>query len=197
MRSWDALPDHSLAPAGDLSRALLDRGVADFRSAAGRLQQLPYGRNADRGDYRLVLEEGRGTCSTKHAFLAALALEQQLEVALMIGIYAMSEANTPGVGPVLSAHQLESLPEAHCYLCFDDERIDITRSGAAPTAEIEGFDPEWQIAPHQIGEHKQQLHREHLRAWYAARAHTFVGISSFEALWTIREQCIEALTESD
>jgi hypothetical protein len=28
----------------------------------------------------------------------------------------MSEANTPGLGRVLSQHGLDSIPEAHCYL---------------------------------------------------------------------------------
>jgi hypothetical protein len=38
--------------------------------------ELRYGRNADRADFRLVLSEGRGICSTKHALLAAVAFEQ-------------------------------------------------------------------------------------------------------------------------
>jgi hypothetical protein len=49
------------------------RGVADFRAAGRYLQHLPYGRTADRADFVAVLREGRGTCSTKHALLAALA----------------------------------------------------------------------------------------------------------------------------
>src|SRR5262245_37335349 len=104
MESWQALPEHPLAVAGPESEAFLRAGCKTYRSAARTLHALPYGRNSDREDFRLVLIEQRGTCSTKHALLAALALEQQLDVALTIGIYDMSERNTPGVGRVLAAH---------------------------------------------------------------------------------------------
>jgi hypothetical protein len=58
------------------------------------VRSLPYGRNSDHSDWRLVLGEGRGTCSTKHALLADLARENRRHVALMLGIYEMDEDNT-------------------------------------------------------------------------------------------------------
>ncbi|MGI6128050.1 MAG: hypothetical protein ACOYEF_14125 [Planifilum sp.] len=45
-------------------------------SAAAYIRRLPYGCNTDRGDFRRVLREGKGTCSTKHALLVRLAQEQ-------------------------------------------------------------------------------------------------------------------------
>jgi hypothetical protein len=83
-----------------------------------------------------VLTEGRSTCSTKHALLAELATEQHLPVALMLGIYLMSERNTPGVGSVLTRHGLAEIPEAHCYLMHDGVRIDVTRETTAPSEPI-------------------------------------------------------------
>ena len=77
------------------------------------MRQIPYGRITERSRYWLVLDEGRGTCTTKHATLAALAREQGIDVRLMLGIYEMSERNTPGVGPVLSAHGLTRKRVAH------------------------------------------------------------------------------------
>jgi hypothetical protein len=44
----------------------------------------------------IVLAEQRGTCSTKHALLRRLAIEQGLDIALVLGIYEMTERNTPG-----------------------------------------------------------------------------------------------------
>ena len=40
----------------------------------------------------------------------------------MLGIYEMSDRNTPGVGRVLTAHGLSYIPEAHCYLRCQGER---------------------------------------------------------------------------
>ena len=103
MQSLDVLPESPLQPGSEVTHAFLAAGVQDFRSAAQYLCQLPYGRTTRRDDCRLVLREGRGTCSTKHALLAELACEQAIDVALTIGVYAMTERNTPGVGPVLEA----------------------------------------------------------------------------------------------
>jgi hypothetical protein len=96
--SWDFLPPVSLQSAGPLSAAIMARGSTDFRAAGRYVQGLPYGRTADRADFRAVLRAGKGTCSTKHALLAALAHEQNLPVVLTLGIYDMHARNTPGVG---------------------------------------------------------------------------------------------------
>lgn len=193
MQSWSALPDAPLAASGVDSAAIVRAsGCTRYRAAARWLHELPYGRNADRGDYRLVLRERRGTCSTKHALLAAVAREQDIPVSLTVGIYDMSEANTPGVGSVLSRHRLESLPEAHCYLRFADRRVDVTRSGVSPAAPVAFFHREWTIEPSQIGEHKLRLHRRYLERWLGE--HPVLGLS-LEELWSVREACIRALGE--
>ncbi len=190
MDSCESLPDAPLGANGPASEALLRAGCTGFREAARYLRQLPYGRNSDRSDYRLVLLEGRGTCSTKHALLAAVAREQGLPVVLTIGIYEMNQENTPGVGPALARHGLESLPEAHCYLRHDGRRIDITRAGLAAAEPITCFHAETAIDPEQIGDYKVAFHREHLRRWLGSRPGSSL---SLDALWRIRESCIEAL----
>jgi hypothetical protein len=45
-----------------------------------------------------VLRETRGTCSAKNTLLKLLAMEQQIEIALVVGTYEMTEYNTPGSG---------------------------------------------------------------------------------------------------
>jgi hypothetical protein len=192
MQSWQALPETALKSIGPLSSLLLVRAIFDFRAAGQYLQQLPYGRNTDRADFRLVLTEHRGTCSTKHALLAALAREQGLSVELMLGVYAMHERNTPGVGRVLAQYGLPFLPEAHCYLMRQGMRIDVTRSGAEPTEPISQFLYEEAIAPEQIGDYKVQLHQRFLREWAATAV---AAQRSVAELWRIREECIAALAQ--
>jgi len=64
---------------------------------------LPYGRTANRTDLSLVISEQKGTCSSKHALLKEVAdLNGIKGIDLIIGIYKMSEANTPGIGDELS-----------------------------------------------------------------------------------------------
>ncbi|HUY37468.1 MAG TPA: hypothetical protein VMV13_01490 [Candidatus Binataceae bacterium] len=192
MKSWDALPDRALADAGEITRAFVSAGANDFRAAARYVHALPYGRNSSRTDPQIVMRERRGTCSTKHALLARLAVEQRFEIALVIGIYRMSERNTPGVGRVLAANGLEYLPEAHCYLRYRANRIDVTREIAGVSAEpIARFLHEEEISPEQIGDYKVALHQRWIREWIASPdAPRRLG---FDELWKIREACIAAL----
>ena len=140
----------------------------------------------DRSDWRLVLKEGRGTCSTKHALLADLARENLRHVVLLLGVYDMDEGNTPGVGAVLERHSLPCVPEAHCYLAHEGARVDLTREEGG-AGQAEGFLHEEQIEPHQIGEYKVRAHREFVRRWAAER-----GLDP-ELVWQAREECIAAL----
>lgn len=186
----DRLAPRLLAADGPVTARFRALGADDFAAAARHVRQIAYGRISDRSRYWLVLDEGRGTCTTKHATLAALAREQGIDVQLMLGIYEMGERNTPGVGPVLSAHGLAYIPEAHCYLRYEGERVDMT--GVPPGAEpIERFLHEEPITIEQIGAYKNDLHRAFLRDWIA-RADPAPG-RSLEDAWRIREACIAAL----
>jgi hypothetical protein len=190
--SWDVLPHVPLQDVGPVSAAFIARGITDFQAAGRALQGLPYGRTVDRADFRAVLREGKGTCSTKHALLAALAHEQGLPVVLTLGIYAMHERNTPGVGAILTRYGLASLPEAHCYLTYAGRRIDITRSGAEPSESITQLLYEETIVPKQIGDYKVTLHRQYIQTWVNNNVEE-VRRQSMEEIWRIREECIAAL----
>jgi hypothetical protein len=85
----------SFSVGGSFTALFRAAGVHDFAGAARHLLALPYGRIADRNKFWLVLEEGRGTCTTKHALLAELGREQQIDVDLTLSIYEMNERNTP------------------------------------------------------------------------------------------------------
>ena len=102
MLSWDSLDPSRFKPAGVVTTAFLHMARTDLRTAGQYVCGLPYGRNSDPNDPLIVLAEQRGTCSTKHALLRRLAIEQGLDVALVVGIYEMTERNTPGVGQFCS-----------------------------------------------------------------------------------------------
>lgn len=188
-----SFPDARLKATDEASRWLLDRGLIGLRDAVKYVRDLPYGRTEDRSDFMSVLDEGVGTCSTKHALLAHICEHQEIdEVQLTLGIYEMNEENTPGVGEVLTGHGLEYIPEAHCYLTYRNDRFDFTRAddGAEP---IERFLVEESIRPAQIGDYKVKRHRGFLANWIDA-----TGVEmSLDNLWQLRETCIERLSRSE
>jgi hypothetical protein len=194
LQSWDALGTIDLKPAGIVTAAFYCLGTKDLRSAAKYIHSLPYGRNAD-PDYSLVvLSEGLGTCSTKHALLRRLAIEQHFDIALVLGVYEMDEQNTPGVGKVLRKYGLAILPEAHCYLRTTGKRIDVTRDiGPLPANSISYFLHEEDIDPSQITGYKTALHKQYLSKWIADNS--ACGGRSVSELWKIREECIASLSE--
>ena len=183
------MPNFALADGACLGAWFVALGREDYHAAALHVRRLPYGRNSRRADYGLVLQEGRGTCSTKHALLAALAAEHGRFVELRLGIYEMNADNTPGVGPVLRRYGLDFIPEAHCYLEYRGARVDLTSIEAA--SPFESLLHEETIGPDQIGAYKPDVHRRFVRGWAAER-----GLD-FERVWRAREECIGALSETD
>ena len=181
------LPDFELTVNAELTTAFRKLGISDFSAACVYVHQLPYGRNARRGDFLSVLQEGKGTCSSKHGLLAQLAvLHGQDEIHLMVGIFLMSAKTHPQVSPVLEAHGLAMIPEAHAYFRYNGKRYDFTAAGK-DIAAIEPFIVrEQRCEPNQLNDWKPMIHRHYIDSWLKRQNHPF----SPEALWEIREKCI-------
>jgi len=194
LHSWRALDPVPLREAGEVTAGFLRLSISDFQSAAKHLASLPYGRNREASSTLAVLTESRGTCSTKHALLRRLAIEQRLDVTLWVGVYEMTAANTPGVARILQNYGLERLPEAHCYLRRGETRIDLTFADVPPLIGSDTFLYEEQIAPEQIGEYKKNLHFKFLERWATQRS---AKQYPADKLWQIREQCIDALSQEN
>jgi hypothetical protein len=188
------LPDRLLVATGPVTALFIARGIMNVGAAFRHVEGLPYARISDRSDLALVLKEGCGTCTTKHALLSLLLREQGIDVALTLGIFEMSELNTPGVGRVLEQHGLTSILEAHCYLRHAGGRIDITRDVPA-AAPIERFLHEESITPDQIGDYKIALHHAYLDRW--RRESGLASRWTLDEIWRIREDCIAALSGAD
>ncbi len=140
------------------------------------------------------MSERKGTCSTKHALLSSLCIEQGVkEIKLFTGIYEMKENNTPGVGNVLKEYGLTSIPEAHCYLKYKNDRFDFTRLGVNG-GQIEEFLTENQIGPDQIGNFKVDFHRSYIPLWL--KNQELIQKFDLDSLWKIREECIKELSST-
>jgi hypothetical protein len=174
--------------ASALCDDIRSRGFVSFEDLAEHVRTLPYARISNAQDPLAVLRQGRGTCSAKHQLLATVAQDcGHPEVQLTIRIYEMSEANTPGVGAVLDAASLASIPEAHCYLSIEHERLDFTGLPAGSSSPFAGLLAEYTVSPADLPRVKMQRHLEAIAAWAIDRS------ISKDAAWAIREACITAL----
>lgn len=183
--------DFPIADVGPLSRAARSRGCRNFAAVSEVVRSLHYGRVQNAQDLLAVLEEQKGTCSSKHRFLAALAHEcGHTDVRLMLGLYEMSEANTPGVGPALLAEGLTAILEAHCYLMRDGQRYDFTGLSSGAASPFDTLVEERAISPTGPASLKAEYHRRAFSSW--AWSH---GLDPDRA-WAVREKCIELLANT-
>jgi len=181
-----------ISDKGVLSRQCQEYRVTNFIDVCNLVKELPYGRNSDRSDYNLVLKEQKGTCSTKHAFLKQLAIENGFEaMSLCIGIYKMNAINTIGIASVLDNYQLRYIPEAHTYLKYKEAIFDFTSANTSSNNFHDSIMYEETIKAEQIGDYKVNLHHQFLKSWIEENDIAF----SFEDLWHIREQCILVLSK--
>ncbi|TXD80565.1 hypothetical protein ESY86_20430 [Subsaximicrobium wynnwilliamsii] len=156
------------------------------------VRKLPYGRNANRTDFELVIKEKKGSCSSKHALLKKVAdLNNIKNVKLILGIYKMNRQNTPNIGNVLIENSIEFIPEAHCYLKIDDRRADITTDNSDFEKIERDILNELEIEPEQVAEFKVEYHKEILTKWISENRID----RDFNEIWKIREKCITNLTE--
>ncbi len=155
------------------------------------VKQIPYGRNANREDFSLVISENKGTCSSKHAYLKDFANKNNIpNVQLFIGIYKMNEQNT-NIGTILSDHKINFIPEAHCYLKIDGKTVDVTSKDANFDKIKVDLMQEIEIEPYQVADFKVNYHQNFIRNWLIETQSKFI----FNEIWRIREQCINNLTE--
>ena len=102
----------------------------------------------------------------------------------------MNEINTK-IGTILSDNSIDFIPEAHCYLKIDENRIDCT-TPKSNFAKIEkDILEEIEIDPFQVGKFKIEYHQNFIKKWLSDSNATI----TFEQLWAFREQCITYLSQ--
>lgn len=119
-------PDSPLRGQGRVSNAFLERGVSDLRAAAIHVKGLPYWKNDDRSDVLGILEEGHGTCVSKHDLIAALAQETGIAVYRYEGVYPLNDTIVTGVSRFLEPYGLQDIPRTHCFLECCGSYFDLT-----------------------------------------------------------------------
>ena len=186
-------PDFDIKSMGQISKEFTDRNIVTFKQASLFIKQLAYGRNADKNNLATVFTDNCGTCSTKHALLKRLADENEFEkVKLIVGLFKMNKKNTPQVSSTLQKYNLEYIPEAHCYLKFEDKIIDLTKLNSKPTDFLDELIEEIEILPEQITDFKVNYHKNYLASWLDNNKQINLSLND---LWKIREECIQKLSD--
>lgn len=182
----------SITSPGPVSTAFRKAGAVDFQSAAQWVRALSYRRNKDKSDPLVLFAEGCGTCSTKHAALRRLALENDRpELRLMLGLFRMNARNTPKIASVLQEYGLSYLPEAHNYLRIGDDILDCTTSRSSPDDFLPDLILEKELEAGQVYREKIRIHQDFLAQWLADNPQIPYTPGK---LWQIREACIAALS---
>ena len=184
--------DYKLRSKDKLTKLAKSKGIETWNELTEFIKNLPYGRNKNRTDFGLVLSEQKGTCSSKHALLKNIAdLNNIPNIELVIGIYRMTELNTPKIGTELTDNSIEFIPEAHCYLKINENRIDFTSEQSEFKKIEEDIIQEKLIEPNQVANFKVDYHKNFLKNWLNETKSKF----GFDQIWRIRQKCIENLTE--
>lgn len=185
-------PNFPLNSNFEYSRALVKHGILDFHQALDWVRTLPYKRISDLENLALVAEEKRGTCSTKHGFLAAVARENgHPEIHVELGYFRFSKRKIPALTQDFDSCGADYLIEAHCYLKFNNHIIDVTASSfdaqqmLRPKELIESR----RLAPEEVGEYKQKLHFDYFQKWCEGKK------LNFEQVWALRWKVIDYLVQ--
>ena len=181
-----------IQPKGIISQICLQQGLLYLEDVMEHLKNLPYGRTSEKRSLGLVLTEGRGTCSAKHALIAQLAHENGLrDLRLALCTYNMSDILHEEVGAVLRHYNLKAIPEARCFLKYHGAIYNLCGRKHPIQPEIVS---EIEIAPLQIGTFKKRYHRNYIESWL--QIEKLNKCWSPDQIWSIREECIEAAEEN-
>lgn len=153
---------------GAISKEFSGKNISDFHAACEYISKLPYKRNTDKKDIRCIFNDAGGTCSTKHAVLRKLALENNhADIKLIVGIFKMDVEYTLKIKKTLEKFNLTYIPEAHSYLKIDEEYFDFTRPNSDYAQFKSKILTEKEIEYDGITDTKIAFHKDFLQNWIA------------------------------
>lgn len=183
------LPNPIIEPHSNVGRSFLKEDILTLWDAIEYVYKLPYGRTTNKENYLQILDEKRGACSGKHALIASLAEKLFIPLKLTLGIFLLTSENMSKIAPVLAHYHLEAIPEAHCYLKYNSNTLDITFPDSSEFSFTGKLEQETYITPQQIGLFKVEKHQAFIRAWIKDKADL-----NFDLIWTAREEWIKKLS---
>jgi hypothetical protein len=192
MQPYTVFPDKPIMDNGPMARTFLSMGIDDFHHACRYVHELPYGYNSDREDPMILFAEMKGSCTTKHAVIAALAGELGVVIDKHIGIYAMTEALVTGTQTILDKYKLPYLPMVHCFLVFGEQRVDLSEGNQnGKNGPIDDFLHTEKVTANISGKDEYLLYRKALNAHILQRPE-FDGIT-IKAVLKAREEGLALL----
>ena len=148
MDNFNVFPDKCITENRPVSKAFIDLGITSLQEACRYVHELPYGYNLNSDNLMILLKEKKGTCTTKHAVIGTLAQELSLPVHKNVGIYAMTEEIVSGTNTLLAEFQLPYIPMLHCFLVYENFRVDLTDGNSnGKNRSIEAFLYVQQVTP--------------------------------------------------
>ncbi|MGF1460488.1 MAG: hypothetical protein ACFBSG_15860 [Leptolyngbyaceae cyanobacterium] len=187
MQPINVLPNITLQSHGVVSEQFLQRDLKTFYEACHWTKNLPYGKNSNNEDSLILFEEGCGTCTTKHGAIARLAQEHNLPIYKKLGFYRLNDEIVTGVDSILAAYGLDFIPQIHCFLVYENCRVDLTEGNCnGKNKTIEDYDYIVQVEPDlSAGEH-QAYYLEYLRR-YADRFAQIAALNEATILTALAE----------
>ena len=148
MDSYDKLPDAEITDSGIISKKFLKLGIHSFKEACIYVHKMEYGYNSNYEDDLILFKEKKGTCTTKHGTIAALAEEIGIHLHKNIGIYKFTENISTGTNDILKKYDIPYVPMVHCFLVCEDNRFDLTEGNKnGKNTSIEEFIHSEQVIP--------------------------------------------------
>ncbi len=130
MDSYDKLPDAEIKPVGKMSRKFLELGIKSFKQACKYVNTIEYGYNSNYDDKMIFFKERKGTCTSKHAVIAGLAEELNLQLYKHVGVYKFTEEISTGANEILKKYKIPYVPMVHCFLVYRNLQFDLTEGNS-------------------------------------------------------------------
>lgn len=185
------MPDSPILERGEVSKQFLSKNVRTFRRAIEYVYKLQYAPPSEPFNFHLVLKEERGTCSTRHALLVALAKELGLPINLGLAIYNLTPQRFPELKDILQKFNIPYIPESHNFMVYNNIFLDITFPGDCKILLPSEVNQEEKILPEQIINYKIEVHKKYLEKWYKENDFNF----SMEEFNEAHRQCVTKLGE--
>ncbi len=190
----EILPDTAIKPRGLVSDAFLSRGITTFHQAAYYVKHLPYGYNSSSDNAMILLDDGFGTCLTKHGIIARLAEELGLSVYRYEGLYPLTGKIVTGVDAILAEYGLPYIPRTHCFLANEKGYVDLTEGNCTgKNGLIQTYLQIYRVKPEQTQtEEDETYRRQYTEICEADPVFAQVGV---EGLLEVLKRC-EALNSA-